>query len=370
MNGQWTGTYTGTNTGTLVADFDDLGTQFAGVVFAYDNDRQFPRTMARVEIPKQKSQLSLKVRLEHMDRGTGNILPKDVFVQRYPNVQIPEEADTEWDLSETKISLTWKTDVGTNGKGELSKSEAHLPSALGAIQEIQSWEKFKAFVRKLEPYQFAFRGHEDCKWRLRTSFHRTGRASLLRFMEQDIPALHRHLSGLTTHRFNLTDALDYAAFLNLAQHHGYPTPILDWTQSPFVAAYFAYRDLRKTSIGPEHKIRILILDSKAWSVSLERAPALMPGYTHMTLIEPLALNNPRAVPQQSISSVTNVDDLETYIALTESRIGRKYLGAIDLPSTERRTVLHELALMGITAGSLFPGLDGACRQLRDRYFDF
>src|SRR6202035_2701777 len=163
---------------------------------------------------------------------------------------------------------------------------------------------------------------------------------------------HRHLSGLTTHRFNLSDALDYAAFLNLAQHHGYPTPMLDWTQSPFVAAYFAYRDLSKSNIGPNHKIRILVLDSKAWSSSLERAQALVPGYSHMTLLEPLALNNPRAVPQQSLSSVTNVDDLERYVDFVERRNGRTYLRAIDLPSTERRIILHELALMGITAGSL------------------
>jgi hypothetical protein len=31
--------------------------------------------------------------------------------------------------------------------------------------------------------------------------------------------------------------------------------------------------------------------------------------------------------------------------------------------------MQELALMGITAGSLFPGLDGACLQLKERFFD-
>jgi hypothetical protein len=34
MNGQWIGPYSGTNTGIVVADLDDVGTGYAGVVFA------------------------------------------------------------------------------------------------------------------------------------------------------------------------------------------------------------------------------------------------------------------------------------------------------------------------------------------------
>ena len=185
----------------------------------------------------------------------------------------------------------------------------------------------------------------------------------MKFMTQDVRALHRHLSGLTTHHFNLNDQLDYAAFLNLAQHHGYPTPILDWTHSPFVAAYFAFKDLRRNNLAADaadQRVRVLILDAREWNKN-ERAQVLMPGFLHMTMLEPLPINNPRVLPQQSISSVTNVDDLETYVA---SR-----LSAIDLPVSERQVVMQELALMGITAGSLFPGLDGACLQLKERYFD-
>jgi hypothetical protein len=34
-----------------------------------------------------------------------------------------------------------------------------------------------------------------------------------------------------------------------------------------------------------------------------------------------------------------------------------------------KKVLRELALMGINAGSLFPGLDRACNQFKERFFD-
>jgi hypothetical protein len=110
-------------------------------------------------------------------------------------------------------------------------------------------------------------------------------------------------------------------------------------------------------------IKLTFLDIREWNSSNERAFVLMPGFLHMTILEPLAIDNPRVLPQQSISSVTNIDDLETYLNLAEQRSAKMYLQAIDLPARGRATVMHELALMGITAGSLFPGLDGACLQL-------
>ena len=117
---------------------------------------------------------------------------------------------------------------------------------------------------------------------------------------------------MTTHRFNLAEALDHAAFLSLVQHHGYPTPLLDWTQSPFIAAYFAFRNL-----------------------------------------DPV---------------VTNGEDLEQMILDQEKVTKKSFLNAIDLPSEERSIVIRELDLMGINSGSLFPGLDGACNQLKERFF--
>ena len=140
--------------------------------------------------------------------------------------------------------MNWRTPIGTYGSGWVFGGKGAETTRLTAISDIKSWSQFKEYAIKLKPYEFAFRGQEDNTWPLKTSFHRTGRAALGRFIEQDVAALHHHLSGLTSHRFNLNDPQDHAAFLNLAQHHGYPTPSLDWTYSPFIAAYFAYRSLR------------------------------------------------------------------------------------------------------------------------------
>jgi len=277
MNGQWIGSYSGTNTGMVVADLDDVRTNYAGVVFVYDNNAVLPRTFAMVEIPKGKTTFSLNVALGHLERGSGRMLTPGDVAKKYPGIQMPSHADTEWEVKPNEISLKWKTNIGTHGEGRMVKNEGESPSRLVPRSDVKTWEEFKRFVLTLEPYRFAFRGHEKSTWRLRTAFHRTGRASLMKFIVEDVTALYRHLSGLTTHHFNLNDPLDYAAFLNLAQHHGYPTPILDWTQSPFVAAYFAFKDLRTKNPEPDQKVRILVLNGWAWHTSFERAPVLIPG---------------------------------------------------------------------------------------------
>jgi hypothetical protein len=46
----------------------------------------------------------------------------------------------------------------------------------------------------------------------------------------------------------------------------------------------------------------------------------------------------------------------------------KYLEAFDLRAAYRQEVMRELALMGVTAASLFAGLDGTCESLKERNF--
>lgn len=85
-------------------------------------------------------------------------------------------------------------------------------------------------------------------------------------------------------------------------------------------------------------------------------------------MEFIAINNPRLVPQQAVTTVTNIVDIEAYLIERESESGIKYLQAIDIPANEREEAMRDLRFMGITAGSMFPSIDGVCEELKERNF--
>ena len=84
-------------------------------------------------------------------------------------------------------------------------------------------------------------------------------------------------------------------------------------------------------------------------------------------LELRASSNVRPV-QQSVHTFSNVVDIEGFVAAVEQETGRQFLRRIDIPATERDVAMRELRAMGITAGSMFPGLDGMCRSLAERWF--
>jgi hypothetical protein len=282
----------------------------------------------------------------------------------------PTHADVDLEFADDTLNLSWKTNTETSGSAEITRSKAGASSDYQPQPTVTNWEQFKVHISGLEHRRYIFRGQGEPA-RLRTSFHRTGRADLARFLREDIQTLHRHLSSRTNHVFNLNIPDENGAFFNLVQHHGYPTPLLDWTFSPYVAAFFAYHhhtNFAAAGAGANQMVRIFQFDQSAWRARFMQFPRVYAVRPHFSIMEFIAIDNQRLVPQQSVSSLTNVDDIESYIHSLETP-HQQYLQIIDLPLKDRPFVMRELSVMGITAGSLFPGLDGTCKELRERFFE-
>ena len=86
-------------------------------------------------------------------------------------------------------------------------------------------------------------------------------------------------------------------------------------------------------------------------------------------MEFIAIDNPRLVPQQAVTTVTNLNDIEGYILEKETETGVRFPETIDIPANEREVAMRDLRFMGITAGSMFPSIEGVCEELRERNFD-
>ncbi len=271
-------------------------------------------------------------------------------------------------FSDGVLRLEGHADTGQSIVAVLHRSEAHKPSTLQPNANVKNWKTFTEYISDRKIGKFLYRGQSSSK-RLRTAFHRTGRSNLLHYLGENVDQTFKYLSSHLKHRY-VRGGNDNGPILALLQHHGYPTPLLDWTYSPFVSAFFAYRsaEKRKMEAAGSDRVRIFVFNLEAWLQTHNAAPVFEPGIPHLSPSDVPHLENPRLFPQQGISTVTNIDDIETFIRSEELLHKRSFLEVIELPAAARPEVYEQLRLMGITAGSLFPGIDGLCEALREEHF--
>lgn len=369
MNGQWIGTYGGTNQGGIIVNVDERRHNYVGMAYINDASPQLPRLAVFFETPDKANKTSFTTNsIGFVSPKDGTLQPWEEIREHYAaNLVVPTGINVFIEWTSTELKLFWRTNIGSQGSCTLPATKANTPSQLVASK--LSWEDFKRKISEYASSKYLFRG-QNSGWRLRTAFHRTGRAEIRTFLREDIRALHQHLSALTKHIFRLEVADENGAFLCLAQHHGYPTPLLDWTLSPFVAAFFAYRGISaKTgdAAKAEEHVRVYAFDIEKWQADFHQLNSLDNNGPHVSIGNFLAIENNRMISQQAVSLMTNIDDIESYILLRETE-SKRYLHAYDIPVLERQTVMHDLQFMGITAGSIFPGLDGTCEALKERNF--
>ena len=366
MKGQWIGTYQGSVDGKLMINIDEVDNHYEAVVYAIPNDKYIPSSVAYIVTKNKNKKQKTKAFINPVHPINGYQCKWDEIKNLYPEgVAHSDSADVSLSLNNEKLHINATSDIGVTLKSILEKPSEDGNSKI--IGREMSWKQFKAHVSRISKSKYLFRGQKE-PWKLRTSFHRRGRYRINKFIENDVKHLHQRLSAITSHYFDLTVPDQNGAFFNLLQHHGYPTPLLDWTISPYVAAFFAFRDL-PIKYDEEGNVRIYSFNNDAWKKKYQQLQNIDPPFPHLSVMSFIAINNPRMVPQQAVTTVTNIVDIEAYLLEKENESGTSYLTAIDIPAKEREKAMLDLKFMGITAGSMFPSIDGVCEELKEHNFD-
>lgn len=240
---------------------------------------------------------------------------------------------------------------------------------------VANWTKFMAVCATLDGW--AFRGQQEARWPLLTSLSRY----LSAYLPEPGSWRQREERAIRIFRRKAHNYLDDPSVLAndlrclaLMQHHGAPTRLLDFTKSPFVAAFFALE--RATGDAA-----VYALDTpRLWHAAPRAQPDMnrdridprvagnfaryfLPNANELVWIgEPREMDR-RLVAQSGTLVVPGVVDKPLDAILQSYGNSGALLKKIVLPQAMREEAMKALYRMNITNATLFPDLDGLARSI-------
>lgn len=260
--------------------------------------------------------------------------------------------------------------------------------------ELPNWNAFVEYVCNdmLEYQSYIWRGQRCDDWKLEPTIDRLIRdAKVTRVSDYDFQIRHLEKFKFAARGRRganppaITEENDWWA---LGQHHGLATPLLDWTTSPFVAAFFAFSEIDEPQTERRAIFALHQPTLEGWAtrkVEQENArrrrrraeiqsggqPAGLlgdllldyPASPELVLVRPLSDENHRLVNQGGLfTRLRSTKSLEAWVTDNHPKDDEGLsLLKILIPNDDRDACLRTLNRMNINPLSLFPDLAGASR---------
>lgn len=229
-------------------------------------------------------------------------------------------------------------------------------------ETCKDWSDFRTVLRKhiykqshFSSGEFLYRGQSSTAYKLVTSFDRwyTGpRAKRPAVSDQLLRAFAKECDGHAEIDNKLLG--DEDRLWALAQHHGLPTRLLDWTISPYVAAFFAFSYTFDADAALEDYVAVWVLDPD---------PDVWTPESGAYILDPEKYGNKRLRCQggRFTHLVGAFDCLEDYVMeIDRPDVLKKIL----LPTADIDEAMADLSAMNVNHATLFPGIDGYAMEAK------
>jgi hypothetical protein len=239
---------------------------------------------------------------------------------------------------------------------------------------LKSWQSFLDLITDVPYTNWAFRGEQHAEWPLYSAlsrylqtFHIHSRA----WPEQEDRILRIFKRKAHQYLPQPPEIDDDFQWLALMQHHGAPTRLIDFTWSPYVAAFFALE--RATGDAAVWAVNPARVQSRVSPRPPRYDPRIRGNFKRyyikgkrriIWIGEPHTMNR-RLIAQSGTFALAGVLDEPLDHILSSYPDPESTMVKFILPSKLiRDTGMRELYRMNITWATLFPDLDGLSRSLR------
>jgi len=227
----------------------------------------------------------------------------------------------------------------------------------GFLSEVQKMTHALATVDK--SLINLFRGQENDTWDL---MPKIGRPKFLKpdpiKFEKNLLDEFRRLAHSFESNIRGYDTWDILA---LAQHHGMPTRLLDWTTNPLIALWFAF--YKEKSDNEKRAVWLITFETEKVIKASETDPYKI-GETK--IFKPNHINKRIAAQNGWFTSHVYNHDTKKYYPINHQRDFAGKIIKHVFPNDKRDMFLSQLDLLGINYLSIFPDLEGLSKYLEWR----